>query len=371
MEDELYLEVGGRAISGWTDIRVGRGIERCPSDFQIGLTEQFPGQIDAVVVQPGDTCVVKLAADIVLTGYVDRVHYGIAEGAHTVTVVGRGKCADLVDCAALWPGYQISGADALGVAQKLAAPYDITVSVSGNNKGARIEQFNLMHGETAWEVIERVCRWGALLAYDRPDGNLLLTNAGTDKAASGVRQGENVQGASMVYAHDQRYSEYRCFAQSVEVMNDVGEGGNLMATVYDSELRRFRVREIISEAPYLLQDFAIRRATWEMNRRAARSTVLQVTVDNWRDEAGLLWEPNTLVPVEMPLMKCGDIGAPAQMILASVNYLRDPSSGTTAQLMLMPPVAFNPIPAVQFNKLSDVAPQAGSPPELWGNEVRR
>ncbi|WP_422449499.1 phage baseplate assembly protein, partial [Thermoanaerobacterium sp. DL9XJH110] len=41
--EELILTVGGRELSGWTEVRVTRGIERCPSDFQIGMTERFPG----------------------------------------------------------------------------------------------------------------------------------------------------------------------------------------------------------------------------------------------------------------------------------------------------------------------------------------
>lgn len=33
MSDELTLEVGGREISGWDQVRVTRSIEHLPSDF--------------------------------------------------------------------------------------------------------------------------------------------------------------------------------------------------------------------------------------------------------------------------------------------------------------------------------------------------
>lgn len=370
MEDELFLTVNGQAISGWTHIRVSRGIERCPSDFDIGFTEQFPGEAAAVIAKPGDPCVVKLAGDVVLTGYVDRLNINMDNGAHTLAMVGRSKCADVVDCSAEWPGFQIVNCNALAIATKLAGRYGIKVTATGQ-KGPVLDQFNLLHGERVWDVIERACRWSALLVYDQPDGNLLLTNAGTVRAASGVRQGDNVQSSAVTFGQDQRFSNYRCFQQSVEVMNDVGNGGNLVGVAEDPEIERYRLLEFVTEAPHLGRDFNQRRATWEMNRRMARSTVLQVTVDSWRDSDGRLWEPNTLVPVEMPGSKLGDIGAPVEMIVAAVSYQRDPTAGTTAHLTLMPPKAFDPMPVLQFNKFGDVAPKPGSPAILWGIESQR
>jgi prophage tail gpP-like protein len=364
--EELILTVGGRELSGWTEVRVTRGIERCPSDFQIGMTERFPGQPDAFVVHPGDACTVKLGDDLVLTGYVDRVVYGIGPEQHSITIIGRSKCQDLVDCSAEWPGGQISGADALGIAQKLAQPYGITVSAPGS-KGVRVEQFNLMIGETAFEIIERVCRYGALLAYDQPDGNLVLAQAGNSKAASGFTEGVNVQSASMTYADDQRFSDYRCFLQSMDVLGDIGEGGNLLATAKDPQIARPRTRMIISEAPTGGQDFAQRRVTWEANRRIGRAAQLNVVTDGWRDSAGTLWTPNTLAPLCLPSLKCGSRSEPATWLITEVSYRRD-DAGTACVLTVMRPEAFLPIPIEQMNVRADIPANPGIG---WGNEVRR
>jgi prophage tail gpP-like protein len=53
MIDDLTLIVGGRQISGWTSVRVTRGIERCPSDFEVEMTELYPDEASAFVIQPG------------------------------------------------------------------------------------------------------------------------------------------------------------------------------------------------------------------------------------------------------------------------------------------------------------------------------
>src|SRR5690348_15310158 len=136
MADDLSLKVAGRIISGWAEIRVTCGVERCPNDFDIALTERFPGEADALVVQPGDACEVRIDGDVVVTGYVDRFMPSIAASRHTIRVTGRGKCEDLVDCSAEWPNSQISGSSALAIAEKLAKPYGISVSASGDIGGA-------------------------------------------------------------------------------------------------------------------------------------------------------------------------------------------------------------------------------------------
>src|SRR4051794_33900829 len=135
MADDLTLKLAGNFISGWTSIRVSRGIERCPSDFDSSLTELFPGEAADLVAPPGDPCEVMIGSDLVITGYVDRFRPGIAASQHSIRVTGRGKCQDLLDSSAEWPNSQISGSSILGIAQKLAQPYGITVSAGANPGG--------------------------------------------------------------------------------------------------------------------------------------------------------------------------------------------------------------------------------------------
>src|SRR6187402_1176649 len=146
-DDTVTLTIGGQAISGWTDIRITQGIERLPSDFSVGLTERYPGELAEVISQPGAPCVVEVGQDVVITGYVDRFVPSLSAEQHSITVTGRSKCQDLVDCAAEWPGGQISGSDAVGIAQKLAAVYGISVQCDVQGLPV-IPQFNLMLGES-------------------------------------------------------------------------------------------------------------------------------------------------------------------------------------------------------------------------------
>lgn len=336
--DELILQISGQAISGWTEIRVTRGIERLPSDFDIGLTELYPGELDKVVITPGAPCTVLLGNQLVITGYADRFVPSFAADRHSIRVTGRSKCEDLVDCAAEWPGGQINGANALAIAQKLAQPYGITVSSKVQNLPP-IVQFNLLLGESAFEVIERISRFSALLAYDLPDGNLVLAQVGMQSASSGIVEGQNVQEAAVQYSSDQRYSDYKAFIQSVDVFIDLGDDGNQLADQKDPNCSRHREMVIISEGGGMGNQVAINQAIWESARRAGRSKQVRVVVDSWRDSAGNLWEPNTLATVKLPSLKLNET-----MCIGEVTYARDDERGTTAELILMPPAAFKPEP---------------------------
>ena len=351
--DDLVLTIDGQAFGGWTEIQITRGIERLPSDFSVGLTELFPGELDKVLIAPGAACTVKLGDDLVITGFVDRFIPSISAKQHSIRVVGRSRCSDLVDCAAEWDGGQISGSSALGIAEKLAAVYGIGVHCSVPDLPV-IPQFNLMLGESAFEIIERISRYSALLAYDLPNGNLQLAQVGTVNAASGFVEGVNVQAASIEYAADQRYSIYQAFLQSVDVLTDLGDGGNLLYTITDPNVTRHRKLIIIAEAGGGGNDIAQKRANWELTRRAGRSRAVRVTVDSWRDSAGTLWTPNTLVPVELPSLKL----SADHFVIGEVTYRRSDGDGTVADLVLMPPDAFRPEPILLQPVFGDIAATA-------------
>jgi prophage tail gpP-like protein len=328
------------------------------------MTELYPGELDKVIIAPGAACTVHLGADLVITGYVDRFIPSISDGSHSIEVIGRSKCCDLVDCAAEWPGGQINGSSALGIAQKLAQPYGITVTSKVQGLPA-IPQFNLMLGESAFEVIERISRYSALLAYDQPDGSLLLAQVGTVKAASGFVEGVNVQQASVEYSMDQRYSNYKAFLQSVDTFTDLGTTGNELSDVPDPNCPRHRELVMIAESAGGGIEVVKQRALWECARRAGRSRMVRVMVDSWRDSSGTLWQPNTLAPVSLPTLKLKDDA----MCIGEVTYSRDQDRGTVAELVLMSPDAFKPEPILLQPVFGDVPTLAPDPVNLFGAGV--
>lgn len=344
--DMVTIRLAGSSISGWERVRITRGVERMPSDFEIEVSERYPSASGNVVIEAGAPIEVWIGSDKVLTGYVDRYAPSISAQGHSVYITGRGKCQDLVDCAAIWPSNQIVHASAVDIARKLAAVYGITVSAYSGN-GATVEQLNINLGETSWDIIERVTRYSGLLAYESVDGNLIMGNVSATKMASGVAQGVNVQAASAVFSVDQRFSEYRAVMFSFDRFSDIGTGGNTVTVVKDITLPagfggkpRFRPHYVVSEQIQNGVNLADARAKWEKARRYGQSSAVRVTVDSWRDASGALWEPNALVSIDIPACKVTG----KSWLIASVTFSKDVSQGTVAVLELTPPDAFNPQP---------------------------
>lgn len=340
MADDLTLVVGGRATTGWEDVSVTLRAEGFPNGFEISLSSKEPVTSKATVARAGDACQVKLGDDIVVTGYVDRdINQGSKDG-HGLAITGRGRTQDLVDCSAEWPGGQIVGANALEIATKLAKPYGITVrQADGADLGPAVPQFNLNYGETAAEIIQRVARAAGLLAYEDATGALVLARAGTSTAASGLIYGGNVEGWSVQSAMDGRFSDVVCATLSQDVYGDLGEGGFFFDTEPDPNVPRHRLMYLVMEQAERPQEFTIRKAKWEVARRAGRGTIIQATIDSWRDGAGALWAPNTLVPVDLPGLRLAD----KNLCVSEVTFSRS-NEGTHASLTLLPPASFTPEP---------------------------
>ncbi|CNH40482.1 putative bacteriophage tail protein [Yersinia frederiksenii] len=350
INDDLTLEVGGRAITGWSKIQVTRGIEKLPSSFELSLMDRYPGSEEQQWINPGDPCVVKLGNDAVLTGYIDSWDSTITATSREVTAKGRSKCQDLVDCSAEWPNSVISQSTVLQIAQKLAEPYGIKVT-SDINDMVVVPKFTLNWGETAQAVIEHVTRWAALLYYDQPDGNLYLTRVGTRQAASGVEQGVNILSANLHTDINQRFIDYTGVALSSNaVARRSASGGNntsALVRTQDTQLAeqfpaRHRNKIVIVESTMNSPNLVRNSLDWSINRNNGRSKALKVQVDNWRDREQQLWQTNSLIPITIPSLGLQD----ELWLLSEVVYQKD-TSGTVATMTLMPPEAF----AVQLYKI--------------------
>ena len=353
-DDTVAIKVNGTAISGWTDLTLTVDIESMPRVFRLGATALNGG----VPAKAGDPCVVSIGADTVLTGNIDIDDGGGDFGSHDFNLTGRGACADLVDCAAQWPGGQISGSNALAVTSKLAQAYNISAyAAPGADLGPVIPQFNLNFGEKAFDIIERVTAFAGLLAYEDAAGKVVLSQVGTTKAASGAVYGQNVLKRRVTNSLAARFASYACSMLPVDTMGDIG-GSPIFFTATDGGVPRPRLMYIVADAIAGGQDLCRRRALWEAARRFGRGTKVEVTVDSWRDSAGALWTPNTLVPVSLPELRTP--GGTADMLLSRIVFRYGAQGKKLADLTLMPPAAFQVLQVPIVPVAADLTPSSGS-----------
>jgi prophage tail gpP-like protein len=341
--EDVTLIVAGKELRGWESVTVTRSMESMPSTFALRLSDPPTSDFGAY---PGESCVVKLGRDLVLTGAIDSFSPSISARQHTISVVGRGKCADLVDCCSEWDGGQISNCNARTIAEKLAAPYGIKV-FGDDYDDVVIPQMNLDFTATPASVLDMVLRYRALLAFEETDGNLRLANVGSTISPSAIVEGQNVQAASIDFRVDQRYSEYIVMQNSINVFTDTGDTWLMQGRAVDEGVSRHRRKYMVSEASRSGVSAAQKQADWEMKRRVGRSAAIHVTLDSWRDSSGFLWDLNTLVAVNLPTLKLIN----KLWLITAVTFNRNLSTGTTCDLVIMPPDAFSvPLPTPLPNR---------------------
>ncbi|HFK9146622.1 TPA: hypothetical protein ACG2U8_004893, partial [Escherichia coli] len=124
-----------------------------------------------------------------------------------------------------------------------------------------------------------------------------------------VAEGVNVEQAYYRKSMADRFSDYVGVSMSVSPIAgyspDTAYDAVTLATARDPEAARMRYRKHISivESTLMATQQAQSAIDWEMNRRYGRSKQLSVTIDSWRDKDGKLWEPNTLIPVDLPTLR--------------------------------------------------------------------
>lgn len=376
IDDTVSLVIGSVAWSGFSAIRVTRGIERMPSDFSVSLTELYPGAADKIDIQPGTSVVLKIGSDTVITGWIDRYMPSIDAGSHTIDITGRGLCQDIVDCSAIFLGQQIMQSDALGIARQVCKPFNIPVTTLVTDLRP-VYQFNSVLTETAYAIIERVTRYSGVVAYEGTDGSLILARVpdtnkplGSQEMASGFAQGVNVQSARGMRSMDQRFSLVQVIiTANPDWQNNPAEQpagpstANTLFTAEDKTVPRYRPHLIVSEQCDSVLATAQQRANWEIARRYGRSQAVSLTCDSWRDSAGTLWAINTLATVDIPDLKISN----KKWLITEVTFTKDVQRGTVADITLMPPEGFNPEPLILYPFDQQVAADLSES----GNPVRQ
>lgn len=340
-QEELTIKVGGQVLGGWLRIRVTRGVELLPSHFDIETTERFPGQLKKVSADPTSPCTIDLSGDLVLTGYVDRYMPMYDKHQHRVRLIGRSKTEDVVDSSvdpSAVGGWFVSAQTVGQYAKKICDQYGITVVLPDGDAdipGGFDKALTIYPGYTAYFLIEEMARSVGMLVWDNEKGDLVISKVGTKRAGSGVTEGVNAERVEVVFGADQRFANYRVLAQGQD--QALGHINYDSGPIKDPEsgVLRNRLRIIPQEIPDPHQEFSLKRAQWEANRRYGRSRLARVHVVGWRDGTGTLWTPNTICSVQLPTAKVQE-----DRVIAEVTWMRG-EDGTQTILTLMPAKALS------------------------------
>lgn len=252
-DHDLSLIVNGRKFGGWLDVRVTRGIERAAGDFEIKCSQRWPGQDERFEIPEGSTCEIRIGDDKVLTGYVDVVAHERDATSAALTIAGRSKTADLVDCSPDFELAELAGLDLAAVARKLAAPFGIEVDARALGPAFAVTSAN--HGETVWKVVERLARQRGILVMDDPEGRLVLTQLATERATDTlIHPSDGLVKILTKRDSSKRYSDYKVKAQAGGRWASFAQGDVPSALAHveggfrDTGVTRYRPKTMLNES---------------------------------------------------------------------------------------------------------------------------
>lgn len=335
----VELSVGGSIYAGWKSASVTRSIRGFSGAFSLSVTDNWTGQGPAVI-RPGDLCELRINGTAVVTGYVDSLDNSIDDNSHTITVAGRDKTADLVDCSAITGQGELLNQDLLAIAQALAAPYGVEVK-SETAPGAAFTNFSIQPGESVFSALDRGGKLRGVLFTTDGSGALVLTRVGVKRASGALVEGKNVKSFQLSADTKDRYARYVVKAQRGGTDESHGaDAAQVRAEATDATVSRSRTLVIIAEDQASVED-ARRRAEWEASTRAANSMSVKASVQGFeQSEGGALWDINQLVSVDFP-----SIGIRQGMLISEIT-MRSDDSGRRTDFVLVRPDAFLPQPVV-------------------------
>jgi prophage tail gpP-like protein len=340
---ELILSVNDTNLSGWKSVDCTLSMETLAGNFNVSVSDVI-GQ--DVKIKPGDACSVKIEGTPVITGFVDQVSLSLSKDMHTVSISGRDKTGDLVDCSA----FDITVFQDLAVDQiikRLCAPFQIPVQVIGD-AGAKIQSYVLEQGSTIFEAIQKLAYYRQFLVLSDNKGGLLLTQAGTGHANTQLIEGQNLLSVNADYNISQRFSNYTVKSQLTGTDEDTTYTA-VKGEAEDKVIKRYRPLLVMAESA-ATQGECKKRAEWEAAIRRGKSKTFTASVAGWINDAGEVWTCNQVVSLKSPTLAIDEV-----LLIAELNFKLD-ESGTTTTLKLVPPESYSLDPSsvlLKTNKFLD------------------
>lgn len=333
--EPVELVIDGRRHEGWTRVAITRAIDTLAGSFELTLAERWAGQRDRFDLKAGAACTLRIGGETVMTGHVDQLQVRLSGQEHELTVIGRDRAGDLVDCSAIPTFTSYRGVRLETLVRDLVQPFGITVTVS-TETGDPIRVFAVQQGETVQAAIERLCRMRGLIAISRSDGSIEITTPSASGASvMRVRTGDNLLEATATHDVSERFSEYIVKGQAAgdDTLNGAAAASS-SARAADPAVTRYRPQIVIAEDQATIAAL-MARAKFEASVRAGRAQSAELVVLGWRTPGGALIAPNQLIDIEAP-----ELFIEGRMLVEAARLVFD-QLGERAELSVVPPQAYS------------------------------
>lgn len=339
---DVKLKSGDKVFTGWKSVQIQRDLRSLAGSFSLSLLDTWSPADRSWFFPPFSEVSVEVDDDLVLTGFVDSLNISQTPAGADISVAGRDKTSDLIDCSIPSEEYQFFNVNLMQITRSVLRGFDIVFRPEVQSLEP-FDHFEFNRNQPVGQILEEWAGYRGLLFGTNENGDLILRKVGSDRSEVDLIEGENIKEYSISYDVQNRFSDYTILSQiepSIALafnVNQLSQEG----FAKDSGVPRFRPKTLIADLSAEQGD-AQKRAQWEATNRAADSEQLSLTVVGWRkgdSPRSPLWKVNELVGVRLP-----SVGIDQEMLIGAVSYLKSVSGGTECQMTLQRPDAYKPEP---------------------------
>ncbi len=345
----ITVEVNGREYEGFISLDVGISLNKISGSFSAVLAK-FSEQIEKF--EAGQTCVVRVEGETVITGFLDATHTKYDIKSDTTEISGRDRTMDVID-SSVPEKNEFSGVLSLEsiIRQTLVnaeiAGIEVINTVSGLTSFTASEINSGATGQSIFDFLERLAQKKQVFLTTDGLGNIVISQSTGELVSEALinepgNPGSNILSASMIKDDSNRYHQYSVKAQA----NHAAQGGfaGLLSegseTVdedkdgifTDPTIRKSRKIVIFTGNDYTNEQTEL-RAKWEANMRTIKSrTLTYVVAGHKRSINSGIWRPNQLVPVKDTNPQ---ININEELLIDSVQFSQTKESGARTHLSLI------------------------------------
>ena len=320
----------GKRFANWTGARIRRSIDSIAGEFSLEIAWN-ESDLSSLGLFPGDAVEIFVDRQKVLAGFVEEISASMSGSNYSVSVSGSETTSILADCCL--DGGEFLNKDLASIAREICAKFGVKFENKlAVNIGIPFEKFSVDPGSRAAEVLAKLCRERGILISSDGLGTVYLIDPDSCKRGEPLRQGENLESASMKMSDKDRFKHYVVLGTGQPKMK-------VKVDVTDSDVKRDKTLVVV-DSNTMDKDKVQARADWERSVRAAKSASFSAVVPGWSTALGV-WSPGVVCSFWSP--KLG-ITSEIDLLLNSVTLSFSVGGGSESALELVSAESFRPQP---------------------------
>lgn len=328
--DQLRVVVSGVELTGWTGATITMGIDVVADAFSVSVPFDKASAEMARVLKPFGYQPIDLylGPDIIGRGLIDEIETTLEESGRILTVQGRSKTGQLVDCSIDGP-LEYVGLTLGGIARQVARPFGVGVRADADTD--LIDIARASYGQSPIDFLNGIARPRNLYFGSSFDGQLVIW-AGSSLESAPLRATLEegvapVLSVSARFAGTDRFSVYKAATQFAGEPDLVGVARDSGVSVFRPHLSE------VSDAD-ADPDATARKLRSES---IAKSVTVGVSLAGWRRPDGALWSERQIVTLKAPGVLLPNA---VRYVVAEVTHSLEAGRKTTA-LRLAPTAAYS------------------------------